>query len=226
MAIAFNAITFNAADGTGVSFSHTAAGSDRHALIGVYQHADHTISAISYGAQTPTLVATVSNRLRLYRLTAPNTGAQTVSVTSNTSSGLVVACITHTGVDQTTPVGTFQSNENSEQISLATPAITSSATGLIVDFVLLITGDMTPGGGQTQRLNVDGDTSPPTGHGVGFSSFGVSEKAGSASVTTSWSTTETFGDNRIIGIPLIAAAGGGASQAPRSSGFMRMLMNN
>jgi hypothetical protein len=221
MAIAFGAATSSYADSTTTSHSHTASGSDRIALIGVFQHTDHTISSISYGAQTPTLIATVG-RAHLYRQVAPNTGAQTVAVTSSASAGLILAVVSYTGVDQTTPIGTHQSAENTEQTSITTPTISSAVGELIVDLgVLIVDTGMTAGGGQTSRISL-----PEATHAVGYFSVGMSEKAGASSVTTSWSAAFTVGDNIIIGVPLIPAAGGGSSQAPRSSAFMQLLINN
>lgn len=212
MAIAFNAATSNFADSTTVSVNHTAAGSDRFALIGVFQNTDHTVTSISYGAQTPTLVLKVG-RLSLYRLTAPATGSQSVSVTSDQSNGLVLAVVSYTGVDQTTPVGTHQTTSNTEETSITSPAVASSATGLVIDLCAMIVTDMTPGVGQTARVNIAEST-----HQVGFFTLGMSEKAGAASVTTSWSAEFTVGDNELIAIPLIAMAGGSATTVTPTTG--------
>lgn len=82
MAIAFDAVSTPAHNGgvTSLSTSHTASGTDRIVLIGVYHEAT-TVSSISYGAQTPTLIRDHSSAdMSLYRLVAPSTGAQTITV--------------------------------------------------------------------------------------------------------------------------------------------------
>lgn len=221
MAIAYGAATSSFANSTTTSHSHTASGSDRIALIGVYQGTDHTISSISYGAQTPTLIAT-NGRLHLYRMVAPNTGAQTVAVTSSASAGLLLGVVSYTGVDQTTPIGTHQVGNSDSTTSVSTAAISSAVGELVVDVcALIVDATMAAGGSQTARVSL-----PEATHGVGYFSFGMSEKAGAASVTMTWTASFTVGDNVIIGVPLIAASGGGGAQAPRSSAFMRMLMNS
>lgn len=199
-AIDFDAASRNWNDGTSVSVSHTASGSDRWAIIMVFQNTDHTISSVSYGAQTPALV--VSNgRLHVYSLDDPATGAQTVSASSSASAGIVIGVVTYTGVSG---IGTHQTATNNELASITSPTVTSETGGLVVDAVVMVNTTMSPDGGQTARLNIDSDT-----HGVGFFAFGMSEEPGATSVTTSWSTAESFGDNYLTAVPLTAAAGGG-----------------
>jgi hypothetical protein len=206
MAIAFNAATSNAVESNTISVNHAAAGADRYVLIGVYQHTDHTISAISYGSQTPGLITEVGGRLHLYGLVAPATGTQSVSVTSNTSAGFVIAAVSYTGVDQTGPLGTPVSNTTSSTTSIDA-TVTSAVGQLVVDLALMINTSMAAAVGQTERISLDDP-------GVGFFSLGMSEKAGASSVTTTWTSSATFGNNRILAVPLIASAGGGSGLNP------------
>lgn len=201
----FNAQSSNTADSTTVSVSHTAAGSERCALIGVYQGIDHTVTAISYGAQTPTLIAT-QGRLSLYGLVAPNTGAQTVSVTSDTSGGIIIGVVSYTGCAQTSTFGTAVSATTTETTSVTATGIASATGALVVDAAVMITLSQAAGAGQTERISADDP-------GVGFWSFGMSEKAGAASVDMTWTAASTFGDNEIIGVS-VAASGGGGSTVP------------
>lgn len=205
MAIGFNAASKNAANSTSVSVNHTAAGSDRYVLIGVFQNTDHTISSISYGAQTPTLLGS-SGRLSVYGLVAPATGSQSVSATSNQSEGMAIGVISYTGVDQSTPVGVVVDDTNTEIASISVVA-SSLASGVVVDACAMINTEMAADGSQTERVSYDEPA--PDGHQVGFWAFGMSQKPGAASVTMQWSCAESFGDNVIVAVPLIAASGGG-----------------
>lgn len=202
----FNAQSSNTADSTTVSVSHTAAGSERCALISVYQGIDHTNTAISYGAQTPTLIAT-QGRLTLYGLVAPNTGAQTVSVTSDQSNGIIIGVVSYTGCAQTSTFGTPVGAETSETTSISAAAITSVTGALVVDAAAMINTEMAAGAGQTERISRDDP-------GVGFWSFGMSEKAGAASVTMTWDSPFTAGDNEIIGVSIASSGGGGGDPVP------------
>lgn len=202
MAIGFNAATKYAANSNTVGGSHTAAGSDRAVLIGVFQNTDHTISSLSYGAQSPTLLATVG-RLSLYGLLVPNTGAQTATANSDQSDGFVIGIVSYTGVSG---FGTPVTASNTELASIS--AIASSATGdVVIDACAMVNTVMAADGSQTERVSYDEPS--PDGHQVGFFAFGMSQKAGAASVTMQWTCSESFGDNVIIAVPLIAAGGGG-----------------
>lgn len=198
----FNAQSSNIANGTGVSVSHTASGTNRCALIGVYQGADHAITAISYGAQTPTLIG-AENRLSLYGLVAPATGAQTVSVTSDTSEGIMIGVVSYTDCAQASTFGTPVTATTSETTSISATGVGSATGALVVDAAVMISLAMAADVSQTERISRDDP-------GEGFWSFGMSEKAGSASVTMTWSTAGSVGDNEIVAVS-IAAAGGGAS---------------
>lgn len=217
MAIGFNSGTKNAVNGTTTSISHTASGSERYVLIGLYQNTDDWIvNAISYGGQTPTLLGSLG-RLRAYGLLAPNTGSQTVSVTSNSSDGLILAVTSWTGVDQSTPTGTIVTNSNTEIASIS--GIGASATGnIVVDMAVMINLEMAAAVGQTERISYDEPS--PDGHQSGFFAFGMSSKPGAASVSMQWDCSESFGDNRIIVVPLIAASGGGGPSLSNQKGLL------
>jgi predicted aconitase with swiveling domain len=202
----FNAQSSNSADSTTVSVSHTASGTDRCVVIGVYQGTDHTITAISYGAQTPTLIGT-QNRLSLYGLVNPNTGAQTVGVTSNQTGGIFIGVVSYTGCAQTSTYGTPVTATTSETTSISAVDVTSATGALVVDVAVMINTEQAADGTQTERISQDDS-------GVGFWSFGMSEKAGAATVTMTWTSPSTAGDNEIVAVSIAAAGGGGGSSVP------------
>ena len=206
--IAFDAASSATLSGPGtLSWSHTvAAGSDRCLVIGYSDYGWITNATnVTYNAVAATSVSTATNGngpvASLWRLVAPDTGANTVSmdVTSQvTSSG---GAVSYTGVDQTTPFGTAATATGA---STTPSVVVSSASGeLVVD--ALSSGGNTPtaGAGQTSRIAL-----------ANF--FGMSEEAGAASVTMSW-TTDTSNEWAIVGAPLKAAAAG-------SSILRQMLM--
>lgn len=219
MAIAFNAATSTSNGGvTSLSQNHTAAGSDRCAIIGVYAEGGVSITSIAYGAQTPTLIGAHSGGAsRLYRLVAPNTGAQSVSVNFSGSSGrCALAILSYTGVDQTTPVGSLV--EGSTSTDTVSVDATSATGQLVVDLAVFAQSTIVVGPDQTARIDLDDFSGT-------FRSLGMSEQAGASTVTMSW-TTGASAAGSILAVPLISAAGSAGGQAPRSSAFMRMLMNN
>lgn len=219
MAIAFNAATSTSNGGvTSLSQNHTAAGSDRCIIIGVYAEGGVSITSIAYGAQTPTLVGSHSGgSSHLYRLVAPNTGAQSVSVNfSGSSARCAMGILSYTGVDQTTPVGSLV--EGTTSTDTVSVDATSAIGQLVVDFAIFAGATIVVGPDQTARIDLDDFSGT-------FRSLGMSEQAGASTVTMSWTTGATT-DGSILAVPLIAAAGGAGGQAPRSSAFLRMLMNN
>jgi hypothetical protein len=172
------------------SFSCTASGNDRLVLIGVslYPGTD-TVTAIAYGAGTPTQVTQVTHsssgvRLELYRLIAPETGAQTVQVDYSGYQDTSVAVVPLTGAHQTTPL----SASATAQGTSTTPSvnISSAATQRVVDFsVMFFVGvfPWTPGGGQTEILDFGDDN-------VGQSSTATSKLgAGTTTMTETFSST-------------------------------------
>ncbi|WP_116809401.1 hypothetical protein [Steroidobacter cummioxidans] len=191
--IEFNAASQAAAETATISVSHTAAGANRHVLIGVMN--DGTVpSSVTYGTQTPTLLRT-EGRLHLYSLLNPDTGAQTVSAVSAIGvTNQVIAVVSRTGVAS---VGTAVGAQNDEE-SYIDVNVSSAPGNLVADFCLMVRLEMEAASGQTERVSYDDP-------GVGYLSIGMSDKPGASSVTMQWLTDETFGDNAIIAVPLIAA---------------------
>ena len=177
------------------TISHTtSSGNDRLMLVGVSINNDffETVTSVTYDGVSLTLVGTRQNdddsRVEIWRLIAPPAG--TANVVVNFSAGLdesaVIGVITFTGVDQTTPLGTFVSNiGNSTTASVSV----SSATGeLVLDVVSAeddeVEGSISAGSGQTQYWDLRGTSSPDLWGGG-------STEPGAGSVTMSWSVEES-----------------------------------
>lgn len=180
------AVAFDAAASAGFGFvsswswSHTSTGADRALWIILQQVTDRTVSSISYGAQTPTEILTTLNsthRFRLFRLVAPATGANTISITFAASTRGVGGSLSCTGVDQSTPNDAIVEELTGD----ASIAVASATNDLVLDYYGCDSEvtDITPGAGQTESF----DQIAGGGFARGFSS----REAGAASVTMSWS---------------------------------------
>ena len=196
--------------------SANAAGANRFSLIGIYAGGDETISAISRGGQTPTLIRRYnlasgsSNTLWLYGLVNPDAGAQSISVTKSAASLWAIAEALYTGVHQSTPYGTEAVADNSGTTPISV-AVSSAVGELVVDVTIGASNVAAVGAGQTSRLNTD------FAGNLGYRSFCMSEEAGAASVTMSWDLTGPSGRSGIIALPLIAAAAGGNARVAANS---------
>jgi len=104
--------------GTGpLEVAVTVSGASNSALwIAVYSSGSGaTVTSIARNGQTPTLHGSVSansgaDNLRIYQLTAPNSGTANLAVSFSASTESVVECYVLTGVDQTTPFGTLRTD--------------------------------------------------------------------------------------------------------------------
>jgi hypothetical protein len=188
-AIAFDAVSSGAtanAGATTLSFSHTvgASGTNRIMIVGVSLETIGTtqVNSITYNGVSLTLIGTITRnsiRSEMWRLLAPATGTHTVLITVSATTRFVAGAQSFTGVDQTTPHGTFQSSSGNGFASTLT--VTGSSTGELVVDVL---GRDDPSNasvaaGQTQRWNQK----------TNKASGGGSTKPGASSVTMSWTVT-------------------------------------
>lgn len=209
MALAIDAVTDASGSGAGpFAWSHTCAGSDRVLLVGIsyYDSAD-TVSAVTYNSVALTVVSssTVSNgqyTSTMYRLIAPATGSNTVSVTfTGGVFDFKAGSVSFTGADQTTPLGTAVTATGSS----TTPSVTvTSATGEIVldNLTIVHSGTLSVDGSQTQRWNGTG--------AAGFIKGAASTEDGSTSTTMSWSnsTSQAWAISGVSVKPVASAAAG------------------
>jgi hypothetical protein len=219
MAIAHDATTTVGTTAASVSLSHTCTGSNLLlvAKIGIRSAASASVSDVKYGgvAMTKTdgaaasmvkVASTNEVRTEIWKLVAPATGANSVSVVLNASRVVTVSVSSYTGVDQTTPLGTAVSaSGNSNAISVSVP---SASTELVVDAAAQVGGGpsatLTVGASQTQRSNEKEDNAVLYLTGVG------SEETGATSTAMTWSS-DTIQDWAAVGVPLKAAAAAAAT---------------
>jgi hypothetical protein len=200
-----------------ITVSHTTSGTDRLMLVGIsatqYTASAPAISTVTYNGVALSFVGTLNGggsygeTVWIYQLVAPATGTFNVVASFSTapSNGAVVAAVTFTGVNQSTPLGTFASAAG---ISGTTASVNaSSASGELVFDTIAYWGcnSVTVGAGQTQQWNVNYCV---PGHITGAGST----KPGAASVTMSW--TLQYSSSWTIGAVPIKPAGCSVTPAP------------
>lgn len=205
MSITFDAAASTSNGGvTGLSTSHTSSGSNRGVLIGIHAEGGVTISSLTYGAATPTLVDSTANGIgHVYFLAAPTTGGQTVSVNfSASSSRCAMGIVSYNGSVGALSVAAFENPAENAAGPDATATISSATGQLVVDMATCVGTVWAAGAGQTERVSLDDFSAT-------FRSFGMSEEAGASSVTMSWTGTGAEFTN-IIAVAIQEAAGAAA----------------
>lgn len=182
-------------------------GAGNYVRVYVFATTGVTVTSISYGAQTPTLIASsgIGDLVGCYHLLSPTTGSQTVTVNlSGSSPRICMWIVSRSGVHATTPAGTpatATADSNAPSVT-----VTSASGELVEGFVCIASGadGVASGGtGQTERENETDWV------GSSISSSAV-EKAGAGSVQLDWTTTNVDSPTWfVVGIPVIPAAGGG-----------------
>lgn len=217
-------IQFDAASNSGYqaaassySWSHTCTGADRFLAVDVSMlSAGQTVSGITYNGVALSFIgarSTVSSvgRIECWGLIAPATGSNTIAVTLSGAIASAGAAVSYTGVNQTTAVEAFNSNQATNVGAAdATVTITTIADQ---DWVhaTIATNDASVTAGQTTRNNVTGaggsgadeDTGPlaaATGQAMTYTGVGALStwaiggygiRPVSASTTYSVSVTES-----------------------------------
>jgi hypothetical protein len=189
-----DAVSSNTGTGSTITVSHTTSGMNRLMLVGIGGYngdgVDPNISSVTYGGVALTLVGTqdspwTGERMWIYKLVAPASGTANLIVTFEVSmKGAEVGVVTFTGVDQTTPLGTFVSASGTS--ATASVNVSSDTAELVFDTCHYGgTGTMTVGGGQIEQWNLTGET---------YSHTSGSIKPGAATVPMSWSlsTSDTW----------------------------------
>ena len=172
---------------TTLSWSHTTSGDDRILYVEVAfgPTTAETVSSITYNSVALTEVISENggdnNRISIWRLIAPATGANTVLVTMSASTLRgCAAAISLTGVDQTTPDDTASAGTATD--TTPTINITNSATDDLVLGFLNFRNETaaTVGAGQTTRVTQTGN---PTSQNL----YCSSEPGAAGTITISWS---------------------------------------
>jgi uncharacterized repeat protein (TIGR01451 family) len=188
-AIALDATSLSVGTNTTFTFAHTVGvGMDRVLIVNVaVYNANKNVTACTYNGVALTRLGFLDGgsgsndrRMEMWRLTNPPIGTANVAVTFSSSAKAVIGAASFFGVNQTTPNGSFVSNEAST--NLATLTVSSAASELVID-CMAVQGNAataTVGTGQAQLWN---DYSRSNGGAVVGCS---STEPGAASVTMTW----------------------------------------
>ena len=196
------------------TISKAVSGANRFMIIGVaIRSLSISVSSVVYnGSENATLIKRKTNAddaisVELWGLIAPTVGTNNVVVTLSAADiSFVASVVVYTGVHQTTPTGTAVDAEGD---STDPSVVASSAAGeVVVDMTAKNDATsfpsaptLTVGAGQTQKANLT------TTEGGGNDLAGaMSEEAGAASVTMSWS-----GNNNPWAIAAVPLKPAGAS---------------
>lgn len=212
MAIAFDAAT-TAVGTDDLTFAHTVSGALRILIVSIGMRSDtgvgrNDIGSVTYGGVSMTRLDTQQKNaldVYLYYLVAPATGANNVIVDVNPRyAGCNIAAVaaSYTGVNQVTPLGT-QAKTGVTTTSMSVNV--SSATGeLVVDAAGKLNTDvLNVGADQTQRGQNGGGT------GGAHARAAISDEAGAATTTMSWSWTNSV-DAAVIAVPMKPGVAGGS----------------
>ena len=208
-----------------ISFSVTCAGTNRLLLIGISnfpEASDSVVSGVTVngssagidrldGSGIDMYVLETGNdaEASIYKKVAPASGSNTVEVAFSpnfTNSGAIAGAICLSGVDQTTPLGNWNSNKGNS----AGPAgvnVTSATNELVFSVAAMEKATALSSDGDTDHWAYSITTNNDTPGGGG------STVAGAASVTTTWTWTASLGDHWAMGaVPILPASGGLSDQ--------------
>lgn len=175
------------------------AGAANYLRIYIIAEGGVTVSSVSFGAQTPTLISSSGNLdiAGVYQLVSPAAGSQTITVNfSGSSSRCAFYVVSRSGVNTSTPSGTAATATNNS--GTATVSVSSAIGELVEGIVHVAEASVTSDGAQTERENQANWQSV-------FRSFSGVEKAGGTSVSLTW-TPASATDWYIVAIPILPSA--------------------
>jgi prepilin-type N-terminal cleavage/methylation domain-containing protein len=209
----------NASSGTTASdtassmtVSHTTgSGSNRLMLVGIsYNNDDYeTVTSVTYNGTSLTQVGTVNNsddaRVCIYSLVGPDSGIHNVVITFSDAlnDGAIAGVVTFTGVDQSTPLGTFVSSTGDDSTP-ATVNIPSDSGELVFGVVSSEYEAFTASSGQNQHWNMSISGEDTNG-------AGGTDAGGLPTVTMSWSLDPAYNHWAIGGVSIKPADSSGST---------------
>jgi len=195
-----------------ITVSHaTGSGSNRLMLVGIsYNNDDYeTVTGVTYNGTALSQVGTVNNsddaRVCIYSLVAPDSGTHNVIINFSDAlnDGAIAGVVTFTGVDQSTPLGTFVSSTG-DNSTPATVNIPSDSGELVFGVVSSEYEAFTPSSGQNQHWNMSISGEDTNG-------AGGTDAGGSPTVTMSWSLDPAYNHWAIGGVSIKPADSSGST---------------
>jgi hypothetical protein len=192
---ALDATSTATVNGGSLSWTHTVTGSNPILFVSVALNANNSsVSSVSYNGVNMTLLSSINTNdwpFVVYYMVNPPTGSHTVVVSVSAPTQITGIASSYTGVSPTNPLGTPATNAR-QSVSGANAITMSSTIGdTVFDAYAAQGGTITPGAGQTQRINFAGLTR------LGGSSDVL---ATTTSTGMSWTTTGT--EDAHIGVAL------------------------
>lgn len=204
MAVAVDNAANGQTDST-VSTAYTVSGSDRVLYVLTCENGNTGVDAVSYNSVSLTKVHEKLNSsnqaVNVWRLIAPATGSNTLSITQGGGSHSIVWCaVSFTGAHQSAPEGTIvDTSANPGTGSSLSPSSTSD--GFLVDMLCVRSDTVTAtvGSGQTQRVNLRNADAP------GVLGCASTEVGTGSSVTMDW-TMSGSAPYAHVAVPVLAAS--------------------
>jgi prepilin-type N-terminal cleavage/methylation domain-containing protein len=193
---------------TTMTVAHTTgSGSDRLMLVAISynNNDDETVTGVTYNGTALTQVGERNNgndaQVYIYILVAPDTGTHNVVInfSSALDEGAIAGVMTFTGVDQSTPLGTFASSIGDDSTP-ATVSISSASGELVFGVVSSEYEALTASSGQDERWNMSIS-------GAGTNGAGGTD-AGAPTVTMSWSLDPSYNHWAIGGVSIKPSGSG------------------
>jgi len=201
-----------------ITVSHTTgSGSNRLMLVGIsYNNDDYeTVTGVTYNGTSLTQVGTVNNsddaRVCIYSLVAPDSGTHNVIINFSDAlnDGAIAGVVTFTGVDQSTPLGTFASSTGDDSTP-ATVNISSASGELVFGVVSSEYEALTASSGQNQHWNMSISGADTNGAG--------GTDAGAPTVTMSWSLDPSYNHWAIGGVSIKPSGSTGSTVCSAGDG--------
>jgi hypothetical protein len=194
------------ASGTSLTIAHTCSGSDRLLEVAAATFTSGagdpplptaTYAGVAMQQKTNTLFGAANDeRITLFELVAPATGANNIVVSASPATEIVLVGLSLTDNDQATPSGTATATAP-DGVTSVSQNVASEAGDLALDVVGFYNATLTVGAGQTQRVY--------NNNGASFESVALSTEPGAATVTMSESFAASENPGHIV-VNLNAAA--------------------
>lgn len=204
--------------GSKTVFSSVNFGAANFALVLIATDGTDTTTGVTINGVSATLAHRTSasggfTGMAAYRLANPTNG--NVVVTSSSVDWASIGLLTFSGVDTTTPLGTWVETANQSGTSGSTGTITGvDANGMFLDFANFYTGgsaaSVTWNGSESQQVLQQGPFTTQA--------LGVTTKAGSASTTVGFASSTNVTRYNLAGVYIRAGGGATTRGMPFGSG--------
>ena len=208
MAVAFVSPAYTATTLSGATLTASSVGASSGnvvlAFVSWRQNSGQTISGVTQASVSMSQIGstlTIDGRCLAAFYLLSTTDGDCVATFSAAPGNAQMTVMVFSGAHGTTPIGTEQTSTSASATSTSTSAVTSDSDGLVVDGLATSdTSSHAPDGSQTQRSSLT--TSSSIDHFT-------STKPGAASVTMSWSWTDSVAYRHIV-VPIAPAGAGGS----------------